>query len=236
MLRFLYAVLLIFAACEIGTDGTLQFTKYAYIKSHAGILRLDPVSISPELDVLPYGTKIQIIKKTSEKMKIGSINDYWYFVKTEDLIEGWIYGNSITFLSSEIKDTHTGDVKLDPEKIKEQLHGKWWEIRDDGSTGLGKIYFWDDGKYTYGYGRSDMTEGTYELIKNYIVLDHGSTGGNRLEVFEVGDELRLTGKKKGKVYTFMKGDPDPESPEIGDPEAEDSENEKDGTEKTKKES
>lgn len=198
-------------SCSEGINESILLSRTAYVNVDTGILRTDPMPMAPELDLVPYGTRVQIVKKSNETMRIGSIKQHWYLVRLDNKIEGWIYGNSITFNASSI-DSKKGPASKDFITISEEdLKGKWWEINDGGKIGLGKIYFFPEGIYRYGYGQSEMFEGSYEISDGYVLLDRGSSGGDRLEVTRVGQEIRLKGTKKSIVYTFVRSDEDPGS-------------------------
>jgi hypothetical protein len=44
------------------------------------------------LGTLQKGSKVVVVDRSSLKVQIGALNDYWYSIKTPTDIEGWLYG------------------------------------------------------------------------------------------------------------------------------------------------
>ncbi len=94
-------------------DGNLgMFSSLEYGELNAfGVLNSDNVNFRsiPSLDghkegQLSSGDQIRLIERTSEKMRIGSMNDFWYkFYSLENNAHGWIYGHFIDIEFEKLK-------------------------------------------------------------------------------------------------------------------------------------
>jgi len=57
---------------------------------------------SPIIATVSTGTRIEVLGKASEKIKFGSLEDYWYKVKIESTSkEGWIFGGYLVLEQSQ---------------------------------------------------------------------------------------------------------------------------------------
>ncbi|MCE9598825.1 MAG: hypothetical protein K8S54_12735 [Spirochaetia bacterium] len=179
-------------------------------------MRIDPLPLSGEVEILNAGDKVELLKKSAKKFRSGTVEDYWYFGRSPSGLEGWLYGGGLS-----VALAGTGDEveqKFTEKQVLENLVGKWWELLPDGDTGLRKIYFWPEGKYTYGIGPADMKEGKYKirLADKVIELKDGSPAGDKLEFRFIGQEMRLSGDAEGKNYLFKRGELNPEAREVAD--------------------
>lgn len=59
-------------------------------------LRVKPNLKSDVWFFLNTGEKVTIIDKTSEKEKVGKVEDYWYKVQTNHTPDGWVFGEFLT--------------------------------------------------------------------------------------------------------------------------------------------
>jgi len=56
---------------------------------------------SPIIATVSTGTRIEVLGKASEKIKFGSLEDYWYKIKIESSSqEGWIFGGYLVLEQS----------------------------------------------------------------------------------------------------------------------------------------
>jgi len=208
------AVLLI--SCSEKPPSANAGLEKAIVVVNRAILRSDPHPVAPELDAIDKGFPLAILKKTEKKHRVAGKLDYWYYVRTESGIEGWTYGASLS-IGKEI-DRSEQEIH----NLQEKLIGKWWDIRNDGSTGYFKIYFWPDGKYKHGFGNQKMEEGTYIIRSsdNIIELKEGSRVGKWLKIQSYAGDISLSADFEGKVTVFRRGDPDPDATEISPEEEE----------------
>lgn len=63
-------------------------------------LRMSPQATEEEVARLPLGTIVLVLDQSAAKEKIGSIEDFWYHVKTADGKSGWLFGGLTTPFST----------------------------------------------------------------------------------------------------------------------------------------
>ncbi len=183
-------------------------------------VRTDPLTMAPEVQTLSTGTKVKILGRSPEPMRIGKLNEHWYRIELESGLKGWVYGGKLSLGSGNA--SLTGVEQKLADDFEKQIVGKWWEIRPDGSTGYRKFVFWPDRKYKYGYGADYYGPGgTYELVltRRLVHLEPTSGVGDNLTVKHVGTDVRLQAEHDGTVYTFRRGDSDPDGKEVTPAEA-----------------
>lgn len=202
------------AACS--KDSAPVGFRTATVRAKKVALRIDPLPLAGEVEILSAGDKLELLKRSEKKFRSGSADDYWYFARSPSGQQGWIYGAGLSVAVA--GDTEDKGPQLTEKQIQENLTGKWWELLPDGSTGLAKVYFWPDGKYKHGAGNADMKEGTFEIrvAERTIELNDGSPAGNELQILFVGQEMRLSGNDNGKSTLFRRGELNPEAREVSD--------------------
>lgn len=180
--------------------------RYAYVSGDAAILRTDPIIIASEVDFPPAGQRLTVIERTAKQDSIDGVSDFWYRVRQDSGIEGWIFGASLSFSQQELAQNFQGKKK----EIEEVLPGIWWEIEGDGSTGYRKIVFKND-YFFYSYGNRLENSGKYEITDDLKLKLSVPTGmGQELEVRKVGLEYRIFSNIENFSYVFR---PAPEEKE-----------------------
>ena len=183
-------------------------------------VRTDPISMAAEVQTLSGGTTVKVLKKSPEPTRIGKFNSHWYYVELESGLKGWVYGARLSLSGG---GSPAVDVqKVLAEDLEKQIVGRWWEIRPDGSTGYRKYVFYPDRKFKYGYGADYYSEGVYEVVATRSIVHLEGTGsglGDNLSVKHVGSDLRLQIEYRGSLYTFRRGDSDPDGKEVTPAEA-----------------
>ncbi len=213
-LAWVFLIAFLFSACRDGR-GPAAF-KTATVRAKKMSMRIDPLPLASEVEILSAGDKVELLRKSEKKFRAGSTEDYWYFARSPSGLEGWMYGGGLSVaLAGSSEDN---EKKYTEKEITDNLVGKWWELLPDGSTGLRKIYFWPGGKYKYGMGAEDLKEGQYSIraADRVIKLKDGSPAGDTLEVRFLGQEMRLSGEYEGKNILFRRGDINPEAREVSD--------------------
>ena len=64
------------------TSNNVNFRRYANLTSQI-------------LGQLNNGDRVEVVQKGDKKEKIGQWNNYWYKIKTQQGIEGWVFGQFI---------------------------------------------------------------------------------------------------------------------------------------------
>lgn len=212
IIPFFLSLVFAFLSCSDKARQAAGAPEFGEIAVEGATLRTDPLVTASEIETIPKGTKVQILKKQADEVAIGSARDRWYFVKLESGMEGWIFGASLSMKERPKEDPSA----LSEKDVIEKVTGKWWQVNPDGSTGYLKVYFWPDGKYKHGWGAMALEEGKYTVLtsEQAIQLDKGSGAGDKLKLVTIGRELRLQGEKEGRKFTFRQGHTDPEAPEV----------------------
>ena len=55
-------------------------------------IRAIPSLSGEQLGFLDKNDRVEILDKTSEKMQVLEMNDYWFRMKTAEGVSGWVYG------------------------------------------------------------------------------------------------------------------------------------------------
>ncbi|MCB1174853.1 MAG: SH3 domain-containing protein [Leptospiraceae bacterium] len=213
------ALLLVLACGPAESADPFALDRKATISSRIVSLRTDPVALASEVTFLKLGQPVRVIAQTRDKYRIAGFNEYWYQVELEDGIQGWVYGSNLSIGSGkqDANEVTKRQAALQ-EELERTIVGKWWEVRPDGSTGYGRIYFWSDGAYKQGMGRGDLYAGgafQIDAKENQVVLDKGSFMGDKLEIKQVGAEYRLYGHSKSRKIVLKRAFIDPDAPEPG---------------------
>jgi len=73
-------------------------SKIMYVNDVKGLnMRSEPSIDGVKLGALPYGTKIQVLEKSSTPVKIDEITDYWYKIDANVTLGGKVYKHSWVF-------------------------------------------------------------------------------------------------------------------------------------------
>ncbi|MCB1304238.1 MAG: hypothetical protein KDK37_08170 [Leptospiraceae bacterium] len=147
-----------------------------------------------------------MLERTAKQDTIDGSADFWYRVRQDSGVEGWIFGTSLSFSPQEMAQNVKGRKK----EIEEALPGIWWEIEGDGSTGYRRIVFKNNTFY-YSYGNRLENSGTFEITDDLKIKLSSPTGiGQELDVRKVGLEYRIFSAIDNFNYVFR---PAPEEKE-----------------------
>jgi hypothetical protein len=98
-------------------------------------IRKAPGLESPVLGYLDRGEAVSLLRRSETKMRIDSMDDYWFEVSTDSRITGWSYGHFIAF---DLSFTHR---RLDTDNPEERLLQvlELLDDIDDSLNGLKRI-------------------------------------------------------------------------------------------------
>ena len=77
---------------------------YANTTGDGLIVRKKPDTKSKCLDKLKLNTLVKILGRSDSKMKIGKAYEFWYKIKTEDGLQGWVYGEYLKESNKKFKN------------------------------------------------------------------------------------------------------------------------------------
>ncbi len=189
----------------------------AFVRLDKVSLRTDPVAAASEIEFLPAGARVKVLRRSTAKVNVGELEDYWYNVRMESGIEGWVFGSNLIIESDSSNPAESVRPIIALSEIGEKLAGKWFETDLTGASGYFKIYFWRDGTYSHGYGLGGMKKGRYQLLPtdNVILLEEGSGAGDVLKVQVIGRDVNLVGQENGYEVWFRRRFDDPDIHEAG---------------------
>jgi len=216
------SVILTIAGCSKGGDGNFQSNSsqktIAVIITPNTAMRIDPLVFSSRIALLKKGDFGEVIERSVEPKRVGSSQDYWYKIKLQNGIAGWVFGANLNIL----KDAEASDIQSylgkfweeESEELKNALHGKWWSVNrfNDFTNHCLEIY--KDGKYkSYLKGATKKLEGEYSFDFNkgqIIFLGETSFEGN-LSFVRRGDVYALYRESEKDEIKFKKINVNPES-------------------------
>ncbi len=179
-------------------------------------MRIDPLSSASEVDFLDRGVSVKVVGRTDEKVSIGRFKEYWYRVRLESGLEGWVYGSNLSIGDS----AAAGPVRrgMTEQQFREAVVGQWWEIRTDGTSGYRRVYLWPDGTYKYAFGDNPWQEGKYAMAPEdqRLTFDPPNAMSDWASMKKIGTEFRLFSESEGKKISFRRLHLDPDAPEPGE--------------------
>jgi len=185
-------------------------------------LRIDPVIYSSKVDQLKKGDILDLIEKSTTKTLIGKNNDYWFKVKTDGGLKGWVFGGNLK-LFEKGKDYNIDDFRkqIDEEKIekiKKTIKGRWWSINPRGDFTNQSLKLFENGKYLSSWKNGKEIEGTFsiDLDKMELVFSGKTTFNVNVKLLQRGQDYDLKYEQEDKRYGFKKlsNDPDEKADEL----------------------
>lgn len=178
-------------------------------------MRIDPLIFSARIYQLKKGETIEIIDKSKQKTWVAKSSNFWYKVKQERGITGWVYGDNIRILSKDENDNIDSYVsefwEAEAVKLRLELAGKWWSINElDNFTNHG-LEIRADGTYT-SYQKGDTAikgEFSFSFHDKEIIFLNGTSFKTNLNYMKRGITYFLE-YKSGKNEIRFKKLPDTE--------------------------
>ncbi len=181
---------------------TNHFKPYnLYVSKKKAVLRTNPTTYSMEIAVLDKGENVKVLYKNPHKIRIGLVEDYWYYVQTSKNYIGWIFGSFLGSSSEFVKDDF-----VNKNIVISNIKGIWWEINERGETEYRSFQFNpEEKKFVYKFQNTNKIEGEFNINeKGIIVLNKDLPIGKELEFIETPEGYRLIAQKKDKIYYFKK--------------------------------
>jgi len=125
-------------------------------------VRMAPNLTATVIEALPAGTNMRILRRSVDKTKIGKQNDYWYKIKTEQDLKGWVYGAFLN-IGLKAKQVTQSIVNKNKNIIGRELIGKWFAVTSSGELTSYYITFFSSGKLFIGTGLNISQVGFYNL-------------------------------------------------------------------------
>jgi hypothetical protein len=176
---------------------------FAIVISEDATLRIDPYIFSSRISLLTRGTSVEILDKSQEKTWIGNSSDYWYKVRLDNGMTGWLYAKNLKIL----KTTSREDVESlvarywedEASVIRQGIAGRWWSVDRTGAFTSHGLDMTAEGKFRlYGRGgESTAPEGEYTINvhKHEIVFLGPTSFDGTLTYIKRGKMFKITGDK-----------------------------------------
>jgi len=181
---------------------TYHFKSYdLYVSKKKAILRTNPTTYSMEIAILDKGEKVKVLYKNPHKVRVGLVEDYWYYVQTSKNYIGWIFGSFLGSSSEFVKDDFANrDIMI------KNIKGIWWEINERGETEYRSLEFYpDENKFIYKFQNTNKIEGEFVISeKGIIELKKNLPIGKEIKFIETPEGYRLMSQKNDKTYYFKK--------------------------------
>ncbi len=181
-------------------------------------LRVDPLIFTSRVAQLKKGEVGELLERSSEKKPVGGTTDYWYKIRFNNGISGWVFGSNINILNNSNRNNVESYLsqfwEKETKELSEALHGRWWSVNrfNDFTSHVLEIY--KDGKYkSYIKGSTKKIEGDYnfDFNKNQIIFLNGTTFEKDLNYIRRGEEYTLSKEDEKDEMKFKKINANPES-------------------------
>ncbi len=211
--RVIIPIVMITVCCN-QQDETSSIAKtknnVAMVISEDTAMRADPLIFSARMYKLGKGEMVEIIERSREKTWVGKSTNYWYKVKKEKGITGWVYGDNIKiFTGTERKkiDSYLSDFwDEEAEKLKLALTGKWWSVNELGDFTDHCIEIMADGTYKSYFKSGKQITGAYNFnfTDNEIIFLNGTSFKTNLKFIRRGPIYYLVHKSEDEEIKFKK--------------------------------
>ena len=195
-----YFILLVFlSAIACSNDGPLKpenissNSQIGLVTEKSSALRIEPFIYSSRIIDLPKGEKLEILDLSKKKSAVAKSIDYWYKVRTQNGITGWIFGANIKIFSagSSFSVNNFEEQLKDEEfeKLSTELIGKWWSVNTQEEFTSYWIALFKNGEYEAKHKDSNhLFKGKYKIdaATSTISFDEGTPLGNEFKFTERG--------------------------------------------------
>lgn len=196
LLIFLTSFAMVCISCG-GDDSTAGKGSFAIVTSEDAALRIDPILFSARITLLARGTAVEICDRSEEKTWIGNTSDYWYRIRMNNGITGWLFGQNIRMLKTNKKDEVVSLVSKywedEADLVRPAIAGRWWSTDKTREFSNHCLELTADGhyrSYTKGQDTESIT-GDYSInVEKHEIIFNGKTSFN----------TRLFYNKLGKMY------------------------------------
>lgn len=183
---------------------------YAVVGSDNTALRIDPMIYSARITLLKKGTRLSISDQSKEKSWVGRDQSYWYRVRLDNGLAGWVYGSTIRIFKgsqSASIDSYVSNLREhEEETLRRDLSGKWWSVNKSGDFTNLCVEIYENGKYkSYARGGKEI-EGEYNFNFNdeTIVFLSGTSFGQNLIYINRGNMYSLETREGKYDIRFKK--------------------------------
>ncbi|MFN3604477.1 MAG: SH3 domain-containing protein [Leptonema sp. (in: bacteria)] len=177
-----------------------------YVIKQGSVLRTEPSIYSFEVSLLNLGEAVDVLYKTNQKEVIGNSKSYWYYVKTERGLVGWIFGSLLS--KTKVKEE---EYFFDPKLVVNIIEGTWWEVNERGETGYRSLEIKKniqnpyEGILIYKFSNQEPQEIKYTISdKGIVLLEKALPIGKEIFLYETYNEHRIYFQSADKKQIFFK--------------------------------
>ena len=198
-MRRCLTLILFLSALACSNDGPVKSgnissnSQIGLVTEKSSALRIEPFIYSARISDLAKGEKLEILDLSKKKSAIGKSFDYWYKIKTQNGITGWIFGANIKIFSAGSSfsvNNFEEQLKDDEfEKLSTELIGKWWSVNTQEEFTSYWFALFKNGEYEAKHKDSDkLFKGKYKIdvATSTISFDAGTPLGNEFKFTERG--------------------------------------------------
>ena len=184
----------------------------AIIVENNAALRINPVLFSGCISRLEKGCAVEVLDKSAQKSNIARTKDYWYYVKLEDGITGWVYGQNLKFVDvknrKQMEDAIAEFRSQDSGNLLKGIAGKWWSTNSFGDFTNHGLELNEDQTYKSYLkgGEKYAVEGefTIDYAKNEISFPKGTSFKRNMRFIQQGISYTLFAENEDNVMRFKK--------------------------------
>ena len=158
-------------------------------------VRLSPNTMGSIVGTLDSETQVKVLNRSAEKFKLGSQEYYWYRVRTDGGLSGWVYGAYLDIERDGDKVLEQ-NKKAKEDKLREMMTGRWYATKPTGALTPYFIMIDSRGYFEFGRNRKAYQHGKYELV-----FDGNRVTVNPLELKKPMYE-EITGELFGQTFTL----------------------------------
>lgn len=220
---FLITAMAAFLCCSCGDPVGKKISKnnqIGLITEKGTALRIDPYVYSGKVGDLSRGEKTEILEASKVLVYVGKDGNYWYKVKTESGMIGWVFGKNLKIFSAG-SDFSAGNfekqlLEEDLDSISKELIGKWWTVNTRDEFTSYWVSLFKDGTYEAQHkDGGKLFKGKYSVspADSKIAFDSTTPIGNEMKFSQRGVTYFIECTNNNESYRFKKISSDPKSAE-----------------------
>jgi hypothetical protein len=174
------------------------------------VMRIDPIVYAARVSLLKRAQVVEVLDRSSEKATVGSKTGYWYKVRTDNGISGWVWGQNIQFFTNKSKESIDGFIsnfwEEEAKRVMKNISGKWWSVDKRGDFTNHALEISHDGKYKSYLRGGNPIVGEYNLNfkDNEIIFLKGTTFNSTLHIIQRGTMVYLEKETEKDSIKFQK--------------------------------
>jgi uncharacterized protein YgiM (DUF1202 family) len=207
------ACALLFFGCGKAQDAEQAiYRRGGVITESNTAVRISPLDFSGVVERLEKGQPVEVIERSAEKSRIARTVDYWYHIKLQSGITGWVYGQNLRLMDiknhKQLDDIILEFKEYEASGFSKVVAGKWWSVNAFGDFTEHALELFEDNRYRSYYKGQDKNpiEGEFrvDFNKNDIVFPQGTTFKQNLKFAERGSSYILYTQSSEKEMSFRK--------------------------------